>query len=290
MATKQTLARFAVFWVGVAALALGLLVQIQIAPQAASGLLRVRILDVGQGDAILVDTPSHHHLLVDGGPDESVVALLAQFLIPPERLDLVVATHNDADHIGGLPAVLGRFSVTEVWITGAIYTTETYERWHEALADSPARVQTVRAGHVQAYGATEVRVLHPSDDLAGRQPEENHDATIVLKVTYGATSLLLTGDLAFEHELALIDRDPTSLGASVLKVTHHGSAYGTSARFLEYVHPEIAVISVGEGNRYDHPTPETLERIATAGAKLHRTDHEGTVTILSDGLTVRFEP
>ncbi len=290
MASRRRLIWSAGVWVGIAALALGLLIQIQGQPTAASGVLRVRFLDIGQGDAILVDTPSQDHLLVDGGPDDGVVPLLMSFLIPPQHLDLVVATHNDADHIGGLPAALARFPVDEVWITGTIWPTQTYERWVQAMESSGARIERVSAGTVRMLGQTEVRVLSPLAPLPSEEPVNSNDTSIVLKLTYGATSVLLTGDLEFAGELALIEANPAQLGTTVLKVGHHGSAGSTSQRFLDYVQPEIAVISVGRDNRYDHPRPETLERLATSGTEVHRTDHEGTVTILSDGLTAQVQP
>ncbi|MBI4023193.1 MBL fold metallo-hydrolase [Candidatus Berkelbacteria bacterium] len=277
------------WFIATAVLVVGLLVQVLEQPEAANGLLRVRVLDVGQGDAILVDTPSGEHLLVDGGPDDSVLVGLSRFLAPPPTLTLVVATHNDADHIGGLPAVLETYPVTEVWITGAIHTTETFERWLRAIPGSGARTTVVQAGHEATFGEARLRVLHPFEDFTGVRPDENHQTTIVLKLTYGATSFLLTGDLGFEQEALMIERAPELLGATVLKVTHHGSQYGTSERFLEYVHPELAVVSVGADNRYDHPTPELLERLSAVGLDPYRTDKNGTVTFRSDGTTIEVE-
>lgn len=271
-------------------LAVGLLVQVLRQPVAATGLLRLRFLDVGQGDAILIDTPGNQHVLVDGGPNDGVVTLLARYLVPPTRFRLVVASHNHEDHIGGLPAVLGRYPAQEVWISGSIHTTATYERWLRAIQSSGAQVEVVHAGHTLTLDGVELRVLHPFEDVTGQRPEDQHDTTIVLKATYGATSALLTGDLDTYHEREMIERDRASLGATVLKVTHHGSEYGSTQRFLEAVHPELAIISVGADNRYGHPAPETLARLGALRIPLYRTDQQGTLTITSDGVAIWTAP
>ncbi|MBI4032787.1 MBL fold metallo-hydrolase [Candidatus Berkelbacteria bacterium] len=270
-------------------LATGLLVQVLRQPVAATGLLRVRVLDVGQGDAILIDTPGNQHVLVDGGPDDRVVTLIGRYLVPPQRFRLVVASHNHQDHVGGLPAVLGRFPIEEVWISGSIHTTATYEQFLRAIQASNARTEVVHAGHTLTLDGVELRVLHPFDDATDQRPADQHETTIVIRATYGAVSVLLTGDLDMDHERALIERDRASLGATVLKVTHHGSQYGSTARFLEAVHPEIAIISVGEGNRYDHPAPEALERLEALDIPIYRTDQHGTIAITSDGVSIWTE-
>lgn len=286
MANQTQNGSLAMAWLAGALLAVGLLAQVIRQPIAADGLLRVRMLDVGQGDSILIDTPGNQHVLIDGGPADDVVVQLARALVPPQRLRLVVVSHNHQDHIGGLPAVLARYPVEEVWISGAIHTTEGYEQLLHAIQASGSAVQTVQAGYRLTIDQVQLLVLHPIKPMVGERPDNQHDSTVVVKVTYGAVSVLLTGDLDMEHEQALIDHDRAALAASVLKVAHHGSQYGSTARFLQAVHPELAVISVGSDNRYGHPTAAVLERLDAQGIPVYRTDQRGTITITSDGIGI----
>ncbi|MGI6103468.1 MAG: ComEC/Rec2 family competence protein [Patescibacteria group bacterium] len=145
-------------------------------------------------------------------------------------------------------------------------------------------METVRAGHVRRFGDLEVRVLHPFRDFARIRPEEQYDATVVVKLTYGATSILLAGDLDVAQEAALLRHD-----RAALKVSHHGSKNGTTPAFLEAVHPEIAVISVGRENRYGHPSSEIIDRLRATGVAVRRTDEHGAVTLTSDGIAVRVD-
>lgn len=267
----------------------GFIVQLTTRPSAANGLLRVRVLDVGQGDSILIDTPTGEHLLIDGGPDDVVLGQLVKYLAPPQRFALVVASHNDADHITGLPAVLGRYAVERVWVSGATHTTGVYERWLRAIQDSGAQVEAVHAGREQRFGDLVVRVLNPPQDFTGTRPEEQHEATVVLKLIYGATSILLTGDLDEAQETTLAAADPAVLAATALKVSHHGSKNGTTLKFLDAVHPQITLISVGRDNKFGHPTPTVLDRLSSRGIQIGRTDEQGTLTVTSDGFTAHFE-
>ncbi|MCA9388266.1 MBL fold metallo-hydrolase [Candidatus Berkelbacteria bacterium] len=257
-------------------------------PSQAAGFLRVVALDIGQGDAILITTPDDEQILVDGGPSGDVVGKILHYTYG-KKLDLVVATHNDADHIGGLPAVVNSFKVNQVWINGAIHTTHTYESWLATLKENQVSAKAVKAGESLRLGQVELEVLYPTKDYVGVRPELNNDATIVIRLTYGATSFLLTGDLEQEGEEELIRDNPTKLGSTVLKVSHHGSGNSSAREFLDYVHPELALISVGEGNRYGHPAQEVIDRLEQLDIESHRTDKEGDLVVFSDGAKVWFE-
>lgn len=269
-------------------LATAFVVQFFSQPSQASGFLRVVALDIGQGDSILITTPTNQQVLVDGGPSSDVASKVSRY-IGGDDIDLVVATHNDADHIGGLSTVVNNFNVKQAWINGALHTTHTYENWLTSLKDNQVPTKDVRAGEELDLGQVNLKVLYPTKDYTGIRPEDSNSASIVIKLTYGATSFLLTGDLEKEGEEELIRDNAADLASTVLKVGHHGSKYSTFEDFLNYVHPKLALISVGENNRYGHPAPETIKRLEAASIEYHRTDAEGDLVTLSDGARVWLE-
>lgn len=242
----------------------------------AAGTLRVTVLDVGQGDAILVRTPNEKTMLVDAGDagaGGTVVAGLRARNVT--ALDAAVVSHAHADHIGGFSTVLGALPVYTFYDAGYPATTKTYANLLSTVEAKAIRYVTPTAGQrIDLDPAVTIDVLSP--DGAGRG--DIHDNMLVLRLVYGDTSFLLTGDMAedLEGEVALAPTD-------VLKVGHHGSATSSSAPFLAATRPSIAVVSVGTGNDYGHPTAEALARLANVGAAVYRTDRDGDVTVVSDG-------
>lgn len=270
---------------------LGSFTQVVQQPASADGLFRVAVLDVGQGDAILLDTPHGEHVLIDGGPSGgAVLDVLGHYLAGSKTFRLLVATHNHADHIGGLPAVLNEYGAAEVWISGSVHTTDVYLRWLEAIQGAGTKATAVKAGDSALIDGVSLRVLHPIESVQGERLEHEHDGTVVVEASYGAISVLLTGDLEDEHEAALLAHDVASLGATILKVTHHGSRHASTEAFLRAVHPAVAVISVGADNKFGHPTQETLGRLAEQGVPVFRTDQQGTIQFLSDGAQLWVQP
>ncbi len=265
---------------------LGFAAQLLKQPTLAGGLFRVSVLDIGQGDAILLDTPGGQHLLVDSGPSAATLSVLNRYFVEPHRFRLLVASHNHADHIGGFPAVLAEYPADEVWLSGSVTTTNIYTKWLEAIKSSGAAVRTVKYGDDAEIDGLHLAVLHPIESAVGIRPQEEHDATVVVRVTYGAVSILLTGDLEAKHEAEILAQDPAAVAATILKVTHHGSKYGSSDAFLDAVHPAEAVISDAAGNKFGHPHPETLDRLKRRNIPVYRTDEDGTVQFLSDGASL----
>lgn len=247
-----------------------------------SGRLTVTFLDVGQGDAILIEGPDGHRVLVDGGPSGKAITAALGRRLPfyDRRLDLVTLTHPQQDHIGGLPAVLDEYSVRRVLSAPVDGETAAYGEWTEAIESrhipkaSASRGQTIDLG-----GGATLAVLHaPTNDLIDQ--EAINDASIVLRLTMGDLSFLLTGDITETAEAALI-RSGTDLDSSVLKIAHHGSRTSTSPAFVGRATPLVDVISVGAGNTYGHPTDEVLARLS--GDLVLRTDHHGDITVSTDG-------
>jgi competence protein ComEC len=237
--------------------------------------LSVHFIDVGQGDAILIDSVDMD-ILVDGGrTSASVLAYLQGQGIAD--LDLLVATHPDADHIGGLADVLAQYQVNEIWVNGDTATSQTYQDFAAAVAAEGATVREPTRGYITEMDGLSIDVLNPTSERTG----DSNEDSVVFRLVCGEVSVLLTGDATSDSEASMLAAGLT-LDSDVLKVAHHGSRYSTTAPFLAAVTPEDAVISVGAGNAYGHPAQETLDRLATAGATVYRTDQDGTVVLNSD--------
>lgn len=244
------------------------------------GRLHVWFLDVGQGDAIFIQAPDGRQVLVDGGP--SPTALLNELgdIMPfwDRHLDLVVLTHPDGDHITGLIPLLERYNVGQVLDTPRSDTAALAATWRERV-NGLSRLYAVR-GMRLSLGDLVITVLHPAPmPLVGTASDDNNNA-IVLRLDYGQTSFLLTGDAEAEAEADLI-RAGLPLRSTLLKVGHHGSNGSTSAPFVAAVSPQVAVIQVGRENSFGHPHPEVLKRLA--GIQVLRTDQDGRIEVVSDG-------
>ena len=252
------------------------------------GKLHVWFLDVGQGDAILIRAPDGRQILVDGGPSPSALLDELGEVLPfwDRSLDLVVLTHGDADHVSGLVSALERYKVTTV-LDGAPSGDRESAVWLTAVQEAGIPRVTATRGTRLAAGAMVLTVLNPGAE-ASRNYGSSNDASVVLRVDYGETSMLLTGDAEEAAEQAMMEAG-LPLAADVLKVGHHGSAASTSPAFLAQVAPQVAVISAGAENRFGHPSPEVLARLA--GVQVLRTDQRGRVEVISDGqkLSVRWE-
>ena len=254
-------------------------------PQAFAGeeLLTLTVIDVGQGDSLLLQSPSGKTMLIDAGEQDafsSIRKVLSAYGI--ERLDAVVATHAHSDHIGGMTELLKTYPVGTFYLTDSVSTTKQYTDMLSAAQKNGCTVCKTDTETVIAWDdAVEITVLNP---FPGWTYPEMNNASIVLRVTFGDTSFLLTGDLETEGETLLLTAyDPEALSADVLKLGHHGSNSSTGAAFLDAVHPSIAIASVGKNNKYGHPHDEVLERLSARNITLYRTDKDGIITLFSDG-------
>lgn len=259
------------------------------AVQAPDDLLHMYALNIGQGDAIYLRLPSGPDVLIDGGPNEQVLAELGEVMPLRDReIDLVIATHNHADHIGGLRDVLAAYRVKEIWVTGAVHTTNTFDKWRAAIEQEQkegATVVEVKAGTEKQFGDVTIKVLYPLETPHGVTPKEQHDATVVTKASYGEFDVLLTGDAEARHEQAIVERYAPELDVEVFKVGHHGSTTSTTEAFLNTTTPKTAIISVGKGNKFGHPAPSILRRLREHQIETYRTDEQGRVEVVSDGET-----
>jgi competence protein ComEC len=247
------------------------------------GYLTVAFLAIGQGDSIFVESAAGTQLLIDGGPDRAVVRELGSRIPVYDRsIDLVLATHPDADHIGGLPDVLGTFDVGAIVENGGSSETATFRAWQASGAAEPGAriVRATRGTVIMLDEETRLTVLFPDRDVT---TAESNDGSIVARLDYGDISFLFTGDAPERIERYLTYLEPTLLDSDVLKVGHHGSKTSTSEGFVAAVTPTYAVISAGRDNRYGHPHKDVLDTLVKAGTEILRTDELGTVVFESDG-------
>lgn len=255
-----------------------------------TGILTVTFLDVGQGDAIFIETPDGFQMLVDGGGDGKVLRSLSEVMSYTDRvIDLLVATHSDKDHIGGLVDVLKRYQVKNVVGTNNQNETEVSSAFFEAVKKEEANVWLSQAGEIWQLGAsTTVTVYSPGGDATNW---ETNASSLVLKVSYGEMDFLLTGDAPVGIENYLVDIYANDLTSEVLKLGHHGSKTSTGESFLHTVNPKFAVVSAGLNNNYGHPNAEVVERVEDFGAELLNTAKSGSLSFVTDGrfIEVRSE-
>lgn len=248
------------------------------------GRLHVAFLDVGQGDAIFITTPNGRQVLIDGGPSSTQLTqgLGQQMPFWDHSLDLIVNTHPDMDHLGGLVEILGRYKVDTVLVSDAASTSAFYQEWNHRLeANGQAPILAWQGMALQLDEGVQALILNPGPASLPAEAPNNH--SIVFKLTMGQISFLLPGDIEAEVERALVASSPLDLRATVLKSPHHGSKTSSSDAFLAAVAPQIVVVSVGKDNPFGHPSPEVLQRYIDHSLPILRTDEYGTLEFSTDG-------
>lgn len=251
-----------------------------------SNTLRVHYIDVGQGDSILIQLPAGQNILIDAGNNgdgEMIVNYLRRQGV--EKLDHVLGTHPHSDHIGGLDVVIKSFDIGRIYMPRVVHNTKTYENVLLAIKEKGMKITEAKAGVKLDTGAG-VDAIIIAPQRSDYESLNNYSA--VLKLTYGHTCFLFTGDAEAESEQEMLLSSVYNLRADVLKVGHHGSYSSTSEEFLQAVSPVYAVISAGRDNKYGHPHAETLTRLATENIEVLRTDERGTIVIASDGRRILF--
>ena len=252
------------------------------------GHLTVAFLDVGQGDAIFIEAPNGNQMLIDGGKGKIVLEELGKVMPPYDRsIDIVLATHPDADHIGGLPEVLKRFDVSLFIEPGVSSDSAIYQGLEEIVKEKGIKKILARRGmNINLGGGVTFIVLFPDRDVS---QFETNTASIVGKLVYGDSSFLLTGDSPKKIEQYLVSSDRNSLNSDVLKAGHHGSRTSSDESFVQAVSPEYAIISAGKNNQYGHPHKEVLDILNRYGAIILSTYETGTITfeVTEDALVLK---
>lgn len=238
--------------------------------------LKVIFLDVGQGDAILIEQGSNQ-ILIDGGPDGQILLEKLGKYIPfwDRNIEVIIATHPDQDHIDGLTGVMKNYKIGKVIDNGMESESQVYENYLNIINEKNiSRLEGKKGMNIKLTEAN-LEIFYPAD-TPEKNSKDTNAGSITGKLTYGQNSFLLTGDFPTIKDAEIFSFG-ANLSAKVLKIAHHGSKYATSEEFLEKVNPEEAIISVGKNNRYGHPAPEILERLKEKGVKILRTDEVGDI-------------
>lgn len=252
--------------------------------------LEIIFFDVGQGDAALIKTPLGHHILIDGGPDSSILEKLGKEMPFWKRsVDLIIMTHPHEDHFAGFIEILKRYHVKNIMWTGVLADTALFKEWQELIDKERANIYIAEQGQLIYGGSAVLKILHPFDSFENQKVQNMDNTSVVVKVLFGENNFLFTGDAFRETERDLVRRG-INLTSNVLQVGHHGSRTSSVPEFVAAVLPELAVISAGKDNRNGHPHEETLETLADYDITVLRTDELGNIKVISNGsqLVVKF--
>lgn len=240
--------------------------------------LEVTFLDVGQGDAILISR-GDNQILIDGGPSGQKILEKLGENIPfwDRKIEMVMATHPDADHIAGLVDVMEKYEVQTVVDNGVSSDSQVYQKFKSTIGQYGINeVEGKENMKIKIGSEAEMEIMAPDGNQNKNNPKDTNATSIVSRLNYGVNNFLFTGDMSYDNEAALAESGK-NLESNYLKVSHHGSKYATSQLFLDKVQPKVAIISVGNGNRYGHPSPDVMERLKENGIEIHRTDQEGDI-------------
>jgi len=272
---------FGFFVIGALVVAAILIWTAVFAKAQSSRVLKVDFFDIGQGKAIFIEEPGGNQILIDGGPDNSVLTKLSAAMPFYDRqIDVLILTHPDADHLSGLIEVAKRYDIGQIIETGIVDKTPENQAWEKTIKDKNIKVIYAQGGQIIKAGENAVlKILFPNRSLVGESPSNTNSSSIVARLDYGQNSFLFTGDTESQAEAFLVGSG-ANIDVDVLDVSHHGSKNATGEEFLNAVTPDVAVIQVGANNRYGHPAPETLQRLN--GIKIFRTDKDGDVNFSCD--------
>ena len=240
-----------------------------------NGNLNVYYFDVGQGDAILLEN-NNQFMMIDAGNNadgELLVSYLKELGV--RKLQYLIATHAHEDHIGGIDDIINNFEILNFYMSDVVTTTKTFEDVVIALENKSLTLNVPKVGELFVFGGVKFEVIYIGDD-----DSDLNDTSICIRGLYGENSFIFMGDASSAVEKKILS---SNIDSDVLKVGHHGSRYSTSVNFLNKVTPSYAIISVGRSNNYNHPHSPTLTKLKDIGAKVYRTDKDGTILVSSDG-------
>jgi beta-lactamase superfamily II metal-dependent hydrolase len=246
----------------------------------------VHFIDVGQADCILIQTPEGRNILIDAGNNDDQQTILTYLNKQgTKKIDVVIGTHPHEDHIGSMDAVIKNYEIGKLFMPKVSTTTKTFEDVLAAAKAKKLKISSPTPGTViEPDKNVKLTVLAPNS----AQYDDLNNYSIVVKMTYGSTSFLFTGDAEGTSEKEILAKK-FDIKADVLKIGHHGSDSSTTAAFLKAVSPKYAVISVGQGNDYGHPKKTTLDKLKAKNIDIYRTDLNGTIIATSDGKAIKFD-
>ena len=253
--------------------------EVEVAPGVTStyGLMQVHFIDVGQADSTFIELGNGQTMLIDAGRSSDASTIVSYVKnLQYESIDYVVATHPHDDHIGGMATVLDSFQIGKMYMPKQAHTISAFENMLDVIENKNIDLHTAKAGvNILSSGPIVIDILAPFADSYSNL----NNCSAIVKLTYGKTVMIFTGDSEKEIESQL---GTSNIDADLLKIGHHGSKSSSATSFIEAVSPEIAVISVGEGNSYGHPHAETLAILNQVGADIYRTDEQGTIVVTAD--------
>ncbi|MBW6440512.1 MBL fold metallo-hydrolase [Patescibacteria group bacterium] len=236
--------------------------------------VKIIFLDVGQGDATIVDAGGSVQILIDGGDGEKILEKLGQYMpLLDRKIELLILTHPDKDHMGGLVEVLKYYEVRQILETGIACETAICQQWDKLVEEKNIPIKYAEFGQRINVNGIDIKILYPFDNLKDVKMKDDNDASIILRIDMEDNSYLLTGDAGFVLEEKLLEKN-INIEATILKIAHHGSKNATSNEFLRKVNPQTAIIPVGK-NSYGHPTEELLNRLKNLNIEFFRTDEAG---------------
>lgn len=243
--------------------------------------LHIYFLNVGQGDSEYIKMPNGQDVLIDGGPDSSVLGELGKVMTLGDRkIDLVVLTHPHADHLTGLIDVINRFEIGEVWETGVEYPSSTYDTWKNLVKEKGISDKFVSANTEKQFGDVKIFVLYPLSPIKNQTIDNLNNASIISELDYNKFSALFLGDAEISAQAQILK---SVKPMQVVKIAHHGSQNGLNEDLMKIVRPAIAVIEVGAKNTYGHPAASTISFLKSLATQIYRTDQNGTIDVNSDG-------
>jgi competence protein ComEC len=248
--------------------------------------MSVNFLDIGQGDAILIDTPAHAKILIDGGRDNLILEKLGtQLSFLENEIDIVIGTHDDLDHIGGLVSVLERYKVHNLILSLPYSKNEAMKKIVDMANEKDVNIiHITNQKIIETSDGVKIEILFPVSDMSGIT--NGNDASIVTRIAYGKTSFLLTGDMPHAGELFLVNMYGDKLESDVLKLGHHGSDTSSHPKFLQTVKPKLAIASAGKDNSFGHPHKSVVDLLNKFEIPLLSTLGDGNIKLRSDGLSV----
>jgi competence protein ComEC len=249
---------------------------------SSEGLLKVTFLDVGQGDAIFIESPDGNQILIDSGANKNISNVLSRVLPFYDRsIDVLIATHPDQDHIGGFPEILKRYKVGKYFDNGLLGETSTFKEITKELLDKKVNGRKLVKGEIIDLGdGVFLKIFYPNIELEGDDTNKN---SVVIKIVYGESNILLTGDIPTDVEKYLAITEGENLNSDILKVAHHGSKNSLSEEFFSAVSPEYSIISASKDNSFGHPHKEIIDALNNIGTNILRTYEMGDITFVSDG-------
>ncbi len=250
--------------------------------------LTFAMLNIGQGDALFVESPTGTQILIDGGPPKKILNQLSRVMSPFDRsIDAFIITNPDQDHIAGFMDILKIYKVGKIFEPGTLTDSKIYQNLkNEIKKYNIPNILAKRGMKLDIGGGAVIDILFPDRDVSAWT---TNDGSIIARLSYGNTSIILTGDATIKTEKIILGKNyPEQLRSTILKVGHHGSRTSTSPEFVKAVSPQYALISDGENNKYGHPHKETLDTLSLFGAKIFRTDLLGAIVMKSDGVNPIF--